>query len=139
MVSKIIPTFALVKTNKLKTYMNTITTKYGTFNVTDNGKNGTIICIGNVKIADLPNTSLYVKIAEFPKVSWWDFDALEKAIGENIDLIEKRIEEHMNTRKVTRDNALQVLEQLAQVLGNEEKGFYSSRLKQCMNRLKSVA
>ena len=107
--------------------MNTITTKYGTFNVTDNGKNGTIICIGNVKIADLP------------KVSWWDFDALEKAIGENIDLIEKRIEEHMNTHKVTRDNALQVLEQLAQVLGNEEKGFYSSRLKQCMNRLKSVA
>ena len=107
--------------------MNTITTKYGTFNVTDNGKNGTIICIGNVKIA------------EFPKVSWWDFDALEKAIGENIDLIEKRIEEHMNTPKVTKDNALQVLEQLAQVLGNEEKGFYSSRLKQCMNRLKSVA
>ena len=107
--------------------MNTITTKYGTFNVTDNGKNGTIICIGNVMIA------------EFPKVSWWDFDALEKAIGENIDLIEKRIEEHMNTPKVTKDNALQVLEQLAQVLGNEEKGFYSSRLKQCMNRLKSVA
>lgn len=104
-----------------------ITTKYGTFNVTDNGKNGAIISIGNVKIA------------EFPKVSWWDFDSLEKAIGENIDLIEKRIEEHMNTRKVTRDNALQVLEQLAQVLGNEEKGFYSSRLKQCMNRLKSVA
>lgn len=109
--------------------MNTITTKYGTFNVTDNGKNGTIICIGNVKIA------------EFPKVSWWDFDALEKAIGENIDLIEKRIEECVNRTDVaiTKDNALQVLEQLAQVLGNEQKGFYSSRLKQCMNRLKSVA
>ena len=109
--------------------MNTITTKYGTFNVTDNGKNGTIICIGNVKIA------------EFPKVSWWDFDSLEKAIGENIDLIEKRIEECVNRTDVaiTKDNALQVLEQLAQVLGNEEKGFYSSRLKQCMNRLKSVA
>lgn len=109
--------------------MNTITTKYGTFNVTDNGKNGTIICIGNVKIA------------EFPKVSWWDFDSLEKAIGENIDLIEKRIEERVNRTDVaiTKDNALQVLEQLAQVLGNEQKGFYSSRLKQCMNRLKSVA
>ena len=128
-VSKFYTTFALVKSNKLKTYMNTITTKYGTFNVTDNGKNGTIICIGNVKIA------------EFPKVSWWDFDALEKAIGENIDLIEKRIEECVNRTDVaiTKDNALQVLEQLAQVLGNEQKGFYSSRLKQCMNRLKSVA
>jgi hypothetical protein len=121
--------------------MNTITTKYGTFNVTDNGKNGTIICIGDVKIADLPNTSLYVKIAEFPKVSWWDWDSLEKAIGENIGLIEKRIEERVNRTDVaiTKDNALQVLEQLAQVLGNEQKGFYSSRLKQCMNKLKSVA
>lgn len=109
--------------------MNTITTKYGTFNVTDNGKNGAVICIGNVKIA------------EFTNVSWWDWDSLEKAIGQNIDLIEKRIEECVNRTDVaiTKDNALQVLEQLAQVLGNEEKGFYSSRLKQCMNRLKSVA
>jgi hypothetical protein len=109
--------------------MNTIATKYGTFNVTDNGKNGTIICIGNVKIA------------EFTKVSWWDWDSLEKAIGENIGLIEKRIEERVNRTDVaiTKDNALQVLEQLAQVLGNEQKGFYSSRLKQCMNKLKSVA
>ena len=107
--------------------MNTITTKYGTFNVTDNGKNGTIICIGNVKIA------------EFPTVSWWDFDSLEKAIGENIDLIERRIEERVNGTNVsiTKNNALQVLEQLTQVLGNEEKGFYASRLKQCINKLKS--
>lgn len=107
--------------------MNTITTKYGTFNVTDNGKNGTIICIGNVKIA------------EFPNVSWWDFDSLEKTIGENIELIEKRIEERVNGTNViiTKSNALQVLEQLTQVLGNEQKGFYSSRLKQCINKLKS--
>jgi hypothetical protein len=118
--------------------MNTIATKYGTFNVTDNGKNGTIICIGNVKIADLPNTSLYVKIAEFPNVSWWDLDSLEKAIEENIDLIEKRIEECVNTPKVTRNNAAEVLEQLISVLGNEEKGFYSSRLKQCINKLKAA-
>ena len=106
--------------------MNTITTKYGTFNVTDNGKNGTIICIGNVKIA------------EFPKVSWWDLDSLEKTIEENIDLIEKRIEECMNIPKVTRDNAAEVLKQLISVLGNEQKGFYSSRLKQCINKLKTA-
>ena len=109
--------------------MNTITTKYGTFNVTDNGKDGAVISIGNVKIA------------EFTNVSWWDWDSLENAIEENIDLIEKRIEERVNRTDVaiTKDNALQVLEQLAQVLGNEQKGFYTSRLKQCMNKLKSVA
>lgn len=108
--------------------MNTITTKCGTFNVTDNGKNGTIISIGNVRIA------------EFPKVSWWNWDSLENAIEQNIDLIEKRIEERVNRTNatITKDNALQVLEQLAQVLGNEEKGFYSSRLKQCMNKLKAA-
>lgn len=106
--------------------MNTITTKYGIFNVTDNGKNGAIICIGNVKIV------------EFPKVSWWDLDSLEKTIEENIYLIEKRIQECVNTPKVTRDNAAEVLEQLTQVLGNEQKGFYSSRLKQCINKLKTA-
>ena len=109
--------------------MNTITTKYGTFNVTDNGKNGTIISVKNVKIA------------EFSNVSWWNWDSLENAIEQNIEIIEKRIEECFNKKNVTitKDNALQVLEQLAQVLGNEEKGFYSSRLKQCINKLKSVA
>ena len=63
-------------------------------------------------------------------------------LEKNIELIEERLEERVNNKKnvtITKDNALQVLEQLAQVLGNEEKGFYSSRLKQCMNKLKSVA
>jgi len=108
--------------------MNTITTKYGTFNVTDNGNNGAIISIGNENIA------------EFPNVSWWNADLLEKVIEQNIKVIEKRIEERVNKTNVsiTKDNALQVLEQLTQVLGNEQKGFYSSRLKQCMNKLKSA-
>ena len=108
--------------------MNTIATKYGTFNVTDNGNNGSIVCIGDVKIA------------EFPNVSWWNADLLEKVIGQNINVIEKRIEERVNKTSViiTKDNALQVLEQLTQVLGNEQKGFYSSRLKQCINKLKSA-
>lgn len=109
--------------------MNTITTKYGTFNVADNGKGGAIISVGNVKIA------------EFPKVSWWNWDSLENAIEQNIEEINKRIEERVNNKSVTitKENALQVLEQLTQVLGNEEKGFYSSRIKQCMNKLKAVA
>lgn len=109
--------------------MNTITTKYGTFNVTDNGKYGTILSIGNVTIA------------QFPNISWWNRDLLENAIEQHSELIEQRIEERVNKRNVTitKENAQQVLEQLMQVLGNEEKGFYSSRLKQCINKLKAVA
>ena len=109
--------------------MNTITTKYGTFNVLDNCKNGTIISIGDVKIM------------EFSNVSQWDWDSLENAIASDHEEIEKRIKERINNCNIniTKENALQVLQQLYDVLGNEEKGFYSSRLKQCMNKLKSVA
>lgn len=47
-----------------------ITTKYGVFEVTDNGSNGTILSVnGN-------------KVFEFPKISWWDKDRLEKALEE---------------------------------------------------------
>lgn len=47
-----------------------ITTKYGVFEVTDNGSNGTILSVnGN-------------KVYEFPSVSWWDKDRLEKALEE---------------------------------------------------------
>ena len=106
--------------------MNTITTKYGTFNVLSNGNNGTIISIGNVKIA------------EFPKVSWWNLDGLNAAVEEQHEIIEQRIAERVNTLQVTKDNAAEVLEQLISVLGNEQKGFYSSRLKQCINKLKAA-
>ena len=66
---------------------------------------------------------------------------LENAIEQHSELIEQRIEERVNKRNVTitKENAQQVLEQLMQVLGNDEKGFYSSRLKQCINKLKAVA
>lgn len=47
-----------------------ITTKYGHFGVTDNGNNGTIVSVnGN-------------KVCEFPTISWWDKDKLEKALEE---------------------------------------------------------
>ena len=47
-----------------------ITTKYGIFEVTDNGSNGTILSVnGN-------------KVYEFPSVSWWDKDNIEKALDE---------------------------------------------------------
>lgn len=47
-----------------------ITTKYGVFEVTDNGSNGTILSVnGN-------------KVYEFPTISWWDKDNIEKALEE---------------------------------------------------------
>ena len=47
-----------------------ITTKYGVFEVTDNGSNGSILSVnGN-------------KVYEFPSVSWWDKDNIEKTLEE---------------------------------------------------------
>lgn len=106
--------------------MNAIQTKYGEFNVVDNGNGGTSLFVGDVKIC------------EFPKVSWWNLDGLNKAVEEHHELIEQRIAERVNKIEVTRDNAAEVLEQLINVLGNEQKGFYSSRLKQCLNKLKAA-
>ena len=37
---------------------------------------------------------------------------------------------------ITKDNVKMVLERVAEVLGKDEKGFYASRLKQCINKLK---
>ena len=107
--------------------MNTIQTKYGEFNAVDNNNGGVSLFVNDKKII------------EFPNVAWWNLDAIENAIEKNIELINKHIEERANRTNVniTKDNALQVLEQLTQVLGNEQKGFYSSHLKQCINKLKS--
>lgn len=57
--------------NQTETYMKSyITTKYGVFEVTDNGSNGTILSVnGN-------------KVYEFPTISWWDKDNIEKALEE---------------------------------------------------------
>jgi len=131
--SKKLPTFALRKIrqnlftiSKAKSIMNAIQTKYGEFNAVDNNNGGVSLFIGDKKII------------EFPNVAWWNLDGIENAIEKNIELINKRIEEHMNTLEVTRDNAAEVLERLINVLGNEQKGFYSSRLKQCLNKLKAA-
>ena len=47
-----------------------ITTKYGVFEVTDNGSNGTILSVNGKKVY------------EFPTISWWDKDNIEKALEE---------------------------------------------------------
>lgn len=87
--------------------MNAIQTKYGEFNAVDNNNGGVALFVGGKKII------------EFPNVAWWNLDAIEKSIEKNIELINKRIEERVNTLEVTRGNAAEVLEQLISVLGNE--------------------
>ena len=99
-----------------------ITTKYGVFDVVKSENNG---------------TSLYVddtKICEFPKVHWADKDAIDKAVEQHHEVIEKRIKERVNV-KVTRENAAEVITQLIGVFGDEQKNFFSSRLKQIYNKL----
>ena len=73
--------------------MNAIQTKYGEFNAVDNNNGGVSLFVGDKKII------------EFPNVAWWNLDAIEKAIEKNIELINKRIEERVNTLEVTRGNA----------------------------------
>lgn len=103
--------------------MNTINTKYGTFEVVDNGNGGTSLFIGKAKIC------------EFPKISWWNVDGILTAVEQHHDVIVKRIVERVPEVEVTRENAADVIGQLIEVLGNENKGFFKSRLQQCLNKL----
>lgn len=100
--------------------MNTINTKYGSFEIANNEGHAAIF-IGDKKIC------------EFPKTPWWDIDGIEKGIEMHHELIEKRVKERPVV-EVTRENAAEVMGQLIGLFGNEEKGFYASRLKQCLNK-----
>lgn len=102
--------------------MNIINTKYGSFEIMDNGNGGTSLFIGKAKIC------------EFPKVAWWNLDALHTAIEQHHEVIEKRVNERVKEVEVTKENAAEVLAQLIEVFGNDQKGFYASRLKQCLNK-----
>ena len=105
----------------------TIVTKYGEFEVSTNNANGCIL------------TKDDAKIAEFPKVAWWDKDGIEKGLDDNAELIEQRIKERVGKKNViTRENVTETLEEVLKVLGKEKNGFYASRLKQCINKLKSA-
>ena len=104
--------------------MATIFTKVGNFEVSNNGNGSTIYKDG-------------CKVAETP-IAWWNKDELVKAIEENKVPIEEKLKENAVKRNkvvVTKENAVECLNGLLNVLGNEEKGFYSSRLKQCINKL----
>lgn len=100
-----------------------INTKYGTFEIYDNENGGTSLFIGKAKIC------------EFPKIAWWNLDGMNLAIEQHHEVIEQRIKERVEELNITRENAVQVISQLIEVFGNESKGFYSSRLRQCLNKL----
>ena len=97
----------------------TITTKHGNFEV-EKAENGTNVFYGKNKVTFIPN------------VEWWDKDKL-------VTLIEEHNYEPLpisKTYEVNKENAKVILEELTKVFGNENKGFYSSRLKQCINKMK---
>lgn len=98
-------------------------TKFGEFKAENNGNGGVSLYVGDKKII------------EFPNICWWDKDAIEKALEKHQPLVEKRLNERCSL--VTKDNVTQVLQEVLEVLGNEDKGFYASRIKQCLNRLGS--
>ena len=104
----------------------TIVTKYGTFNIASafDGK-------GSMIVTDSGGC-----LMPFPKTPWWDLDGLEMRLGENLEVIKKRVNDL--SVDVSRKNAAEVLQRLVGVLGGEEKGFYASRLKQCLNKLNAA-
>lgn len=105
--------------NKVQTM--TIATKLGTFTIVPKDteityiyKNGILVCV-----VDIP---------------YWNKDKLVKAIETHKELVLEKIGNEFLF--ITKDNVKQTLERVAEVLGKDEKGFYASRLKQCINKLK---
>ena len=105
--------------------MATISTRIGEFNVVENNSgNGSIIFKNGKKVCETD-------------IVWWDKDNLVRAIEANHVLIEEKLKEIENAPLVTKENALECLEGLVSVLSDKkDKGFYTSRLKQCINKLK---
>ena len=98
-----------------------IITSLGTFTITPKDtestyiyKNGILVCV-----VDIP---------------YWNKDKLVKAIETHKELVLTKTENEMLF--ITKDNVKAALERVAEVLGKDEKGFYASRLKQCINKLK---
>lgn len=99
--------------------MTTIATRIGTFEVKNiNGRMTSLFKNGH-KIADIT-------------IPWWDRDRLVNAIESNHTLIEDNIKDFDGD-----NNAVELVDKLIDILGQQEKGFYLSRLKQIKNRLQS--
>ena len=61
--------------------MNAIATKYGTFNVTDNGNGGVALYHGEKKVFDHNN------------IPWWNTDAILDVLDKNKEVIIKKVGE----------------------------------------------
>lgn len=99
----------------------TIVTSLGTFTITPKDTENTYIY----------KNSVLVCVVDIP---YWDKDKLVKAIETHKELVLAKTENEMLF--ITKDNVKAALERVAEVLGKDEKGFYASRLKQCINKLK---
>lgn len=99
----------------------TIVTSLGTFTISPKDTENTYIY----------KNGILVSVVDIP---YWNKDELVKAIETHKELVLAKTENQMLF--ITKDNVKQALERVAEVLGKDEKGFYSSRLKQCINKLK---
>ena len=99
--------------------MKTIATRIGTFEIKNvNGRMTSLFKNGH-KVVDIT-------------IPWWDRDRLVNAIESHHTLIEDSIKEIDGG-----NNAVELVDKLIDILGQQEKGFYLSRLKQIKNRLLS--
>jgi len=99
--------------------MTTIATRIGTFEIKKVNDKMTSLFKKGHKIADIT-------------IPWWDSDKLVSAIERNHILIEDKM------KGIDGDNnAVELVDKLIGILGQQEKGFYLSRLKQIKNRLLS--
>lgn len=101
-----------------------IVTKHGTFFVNPNGNGVTLYYYHSGK-----------RVCGISNVNWWDKDTITELIETHKALFEDTDTEN-TLNYITKDNVKEVLERVAEVLGKDEKGFYASRLKQCINKLK---
>ena len=102
----------------------TIVTKLGTFNVVPKDKIGSYIYKNGVLVCTANN------------IPYWNKDELVKALETHKELVLEKTKNEMAF--ITKDNVKAALERVAEVLGKDEKGFYASRLKQCIFHLTST-
>lgn len=100
----------------------TIVTSLGAFTIVPKDKIGSYIYKNGVLICTANN------------IPYWNKDELVKAIETHKELVLEKAGNEMLF--ITKNNVKDALQRVAEVLGKDEKGFYASRLKQCLNKLK---
>lgn len=104
----------------------TINTEMGSFQVKDNGNNGTILYRNGEKIW------------EFPKTAWWNVDGLNEKLREYKGAIGNKLLQILKNKETISNDPVELLNKAKEALQGKEKGFYECRIKQCLNRLNKV-